>query len=365
MAKRMKLEAPSADDLARMEVEFRRETSPRGVMAAPIAQVAADTARAHDPRDAEARAASARDRNDAERLREAEGRGLVLLEIPLERVEAEAIVRDRMALDPESMKELQLSIAAQGLRLPVEVFRLPGTGTGQGERFGLLSGYRRLRAVQNLRGLTGDAKYDTIRAIVREPDAMGGTFAAMVEENEVRAGLSHFERGRIAVIAAQQGAFPNVEAAVDALFPVASKGKRSKIRSFALIFEELGDMLLFPDALREKDGLRLAGALREGHEGRLRDALADGSPETPAEELAVLEEAMTDLGPAPARPSRGGRPRTRAPQAGRSAAAAAGFRLRSGRDAKGWFIRFEGERVDAELVDVALRELERLLSPPR
>ncbi|WP_435168965.1 ParB N-terminal domain-containing protein [Falsirhodobacter sp. 1013] len=362
MAKRMKLEAPSADDLARMESEFRRETSPRGMMAAPIAQVAADTARAHDPRDAEVRAASARDRNDAERLREAEGRGLVLLEIPLERVEAEAIVRDRMALDPESMKELQLSIAAQGLRLPVEVFRLPGAA-GQGERYGLLSGYRRLRAVQNLRGLTGDAKYDTIRAILREPEAMGGTFAAMVEENEVRAGLSHFERGRIAVIAAQQGAFPNVEAAVDALFPVASKGKRSKIRSFALIFEELGDMLLFPDALREKDGLRLAGALREGHEGRLREALADGSPETPAEELAVLEEAMGNLGPAPVRPSRGGRPRTRAPQTGRSASGANGFGLRSGRDAKGWFIRFEGERVDAELVDVALRELERLLSP--
>lgn len=363
MAKRRKLEAPSADDLARMEAEFRRETPARGgVMAAPIAQVAADTARAHDPRDPEARAASARDRSDAERLREAEERGLVLLEIPLERIDAEAIVRDRMVLDGEAMKELQLSIAAQGLRLPVEVFRLPGE-EGQAARYGLLSGYRRLRAVQNLRGLSGQAKYDTIRAIVREPEAMGGTFAAMVEENEVRAGLSHFERGRIAVIAAQQGAFANVEAAVDALFPVASKGKRSKIRSFALIFEELGDMLLFPDALREKDGLRLAAALREGHEGRLREALAEGSPEGPADELAVLEEALEALGPAPARPSRGGRPRTRAPQSGRSATTASGFSLRSGRDARGWFIRLEGARVDAELVEVALREMERLLSP--
>lgn len=110
---------------------------------------------------------------------------------------------------------------------------------------------------------------------------MGGAFAAMIEENEIRSSLSHFERGRIAVIAAQQGAFANVEASVEALFQQASKAKRSKIRSFALIFEELGDMLAFPEALREKDGLRLATGLRDGAERALREALAAETPETP------------------------------------------------------------------------------------
>ena len=56
----------------------------------------------------------------------------------------------------------------------------------------------------------------TIRAILRDPEEMGGTFVAMVEENEVRANLSHFERGRIAVLSSQEGAFVNPEAPVDA-----------------------------------------------------------------------------------------------------------------------------------------------------
>lgn len=99
---------------------------------------------------------------------------------------------------------------------------------------------------------SGQGKYDMIKAVLRDPHALGGPFAAMVEENEIRAGLSHFERGRIAVIAAQQGVFPTVEAAVDALSPQASKAKRTKVCSFALIFEELGDMLAFPEEMKER-----------------------------------------------------------------------------------------------------------------
>lgn len=51
----------------------------------------------------------------------------------------------------------------------------------------------------------------------------------MVEENEVRANLSHYERGRIAVLAAEQGHFTHVEEAVARLSGAASKAKRSKI----------------------------------------------------------------------------------------------------------------------------------------
>ena len=51
----------------------------------------------------------------------------------------------------------------------------------------LLSGYRRLVAVRQLFEATGDAKWSTIEAIVRAPEALGGPFVAMVEENEIRA----------------------------------------------------------------------------------------------------------------------------------------------------------------------------------
>lgn len=361
MAKRRKLEAPSMEDITRLEEEFRRETSaetPRAPLSAPIAQVAAEAASSHQSRSAEDRARLAKDHADAERLREAEGRGLVMLEIPLEEIEAEALVRDRVVLDAEEMQELQLSIAANGLRLPVEVFLLP---EGEGPRYGLLSGYRRLRAVQELRTLNPrKPEYARIKAVLREPEAMGGTFAAMIEENEIRSGLSQFERGRIAVIASQQGAFVNVEAAVDGLFPMASKAKRSKIRSFALIFEELGDMLTFPDLLKERDGLKLATALRSGAEGALRQALAERVPGTPEEEAELLSAALEQVTPAEADPRKGGRPKKAAEV--RAVPLDSGVVLEYGPEGKGWTIRLKGRQLNRDLVELAVAELERLLS---
>ena len=359
MAKRRKLEAPSAEDMTRLEAEITRDAR-RAPSAAPIAQVAAESAGLHDPRPAPARAEAARDRADAERLRDAQGRGLVMLELPLDQIDADALVRDRVVLDAEEMEELKASIAKGGLRLPIEVFET-GDET-QGFRYGLLSGYRRLKAVRDLRALTNQEQYATIKAVVRDPQAMGGTFAAMIEENEIRASLSHFERGRIAVIAAQQGAFVNTEEAVNALFPMASKAKRSKIRSFALIFEELGDMLTFPDLIKEKDGLRLASALRDGAESRLRDALAERVPETPAEEAQMLEEALAELVPI-SDPKRGGRPK-RLPRTGPERRLSTGFKIQAAEDDQGWYIRISGRRVDRDMIEAAIADLERLFEAP-
>lgn len=361
MAKRRSLEIPSVEDLMRMEDEFRRETTaPRA--AAPIAQVAAEAAAAFDPRPVAERAGLARDQADAEALREARGQGLLLLEIPLDEIDADALVRDRVVIDAEELEELKASIARNGLRLPVEVFARPGT---DGTAYGLLSGYRRLMAVRALRDLTRDGRYDKIRAILRDPEAMGGSFAAMVEENEIRASLSHYERGRIAVIAAQQGAFANTEMAVDALFPVASKAKRSKIRSFALIFEELGDMLKFPDLIREKDGLRLAAALREGAEPKLREALAEREPVDPAGEESLLAGILAGLDAPKADPRRGGRPRT-IREATPQRKLSTGFVLSAHQDSDGWLIRLGGDRpVDREMIELLMRELERLLESDR
>ncbi|MEM5477703.1 ParB N-terminal domain-containing protein [Pacificibacter sp. AS14] len=362
MAKRRKLVAPSAADLDQIEQQFRGETTARAPLSVPIAQVAAESAGAFDARSQADREKSAKDSADAEVLRESQSKGLILKELPLEHIHADALVRDRVVLDAEQMKELQMSIAKGGLRLPIEVFEL---SEPDGERrYGLLSGYRRLHAVQALKDLTKDAQYDTIKTIVRDPDAMGGTFAAMIEENEIRAALSHYERGRISVIAAQQGAFENTEAAVNGLFPMASKAKRSKIRSFALIFEELGDMLVFPDQLKERDGLKLAAALREGYENKLRDAMAITTPATPEQELLQLETALSALTTVRKDPARGGRPKKAAAAPHSARQLKSGVRLASSQDGQGWMIRINGDRVDQELVEIAMAELERLLDAP-
>lgn len=354
MAKRRKLEAPTAEDLTRFEEEFRRETGPRSAVA-PIAQVAAEAANAMDLRPAPLRAEAARDRQDAQALRDAQAKGLVLLDLALEDIHADALVRDRISLAPEDMAELQSSIMRSGLRLPIEVFALDAATDGP--RYGLLSGYRRLMAVQALHRADPEAGFDRIKAVLRDPAEMGGAFSAMVEENEIRAALSQFERGRIAVVTTQQGAFATVDAAVDALFPVASKAKRSKIRSFALIFEELGDMLRFPDQLKEREGLALASALRNGAGATLRQRLADAVPESPEAEALILAEGQGAVAVQPVDRSRGGRP---ARQVGAKRSLKSGVVLQSREDATGWVIHIAGPGVDRAKVEAALRQLEAL-----
>ena len=366
MAKRRNLEIPSSAELAQMEAEFRRETAMSRVNVAPIAQVAAETAAAFDPRGAEERAEAARDRVVAKDFRAAQDRGLVMLELALDQIDADALVRDRVVIDTEELEELKASIARNGLRLPVEVFAKDPVGQGGGSkpngeaaRYGLLSGYRRMMAIRALREATRDPRYDKIKAVLREPEVMGGSFAAMVEENEIRAGLSHFERGRIAVIAAQQGAFANVEAAVDALFPVASKAKRSKIRSFALIFEELGDLLRYPDQIKERDGLRIAQALRDGGEARFRAGLARGSALDAEDEARQIAAILAELDRPRPDPRKGGRPRR---EQGPRATLSSGHVLSAEQDARGWSIRLAGAHpVERELVEVLVEELRLLL----
>ncbi|OCX66265.1 chromosome partitioning protein ParB [Thioclava sp. SK-1] len=367
MAKRRKLIAPSAEDLSRIEEEFRRETTvdSSGIFgSAPIAQVVAETASELDPRSAADRERSARDRNEAEAFRDLTDRGLVMAEIPLAEIDADSLVRDRVILDPEEMQELQMSIAANGLRLPIEVYPLD-SATG-GPKYGLLSGYRRFRAMQTLYELTGRPEHSRIRAVRRDAATIGGSFAAMVEENEVRANLSHFERGRIAVIASQQGAFGSVEAAVEALFPVASKGKRSKIRSFALIFEELGDMLKYPEQLKERDGLKVASALRVGGESKLRAALEHGQPQSAAQEAESMLRVIDGLDLADKTGARGGRPKKPGeakPQTVRETRQLPnGISLQSQPDKDGWSILISGQGVNEDAIDDIMEELSALLT---
>ncbi|WP_299632690.1 ParB N-terminal domain-containing protein [uncultured Roseobacter sp.] len=361
MAKRRKVSAPSADDLNRIEEEFRRETLNRPNAAlAPISQVSAESARSQEMADPETRATQAQNTADADRLREAEGQGRLILNIPLEDIQADAMVRDRTVIDPADMDELKASIAAHGLRLPVEVFER----SGEGQAYGLLSGYRRLWAVRELGALTGDAKYKTIKALVRDPDALGGSFAAMVEENEIRTNLSHYERGRIAVVAAQQGAFASTEEAVAQLFAMASKAKRSKIRSFSVIFEELGDMLEFPENLKERDGLRLSTALRNGAEIKLRDALALAQPASAEEEWASMEPVIEAFEVTGSDPKKGGRPKKKAPKIGwegrDTVHLSSGVTLQYGSDSQGYLIRLKGRGVDRALLERALEHLQYL-----
>ncbi len=366
MARRKKLEAPSAEDMTRIEDEFRRETTMRPSLGggAPIAQVAGEAAREMQTASAEIRAGQARIAAEAGELRSARAAGLLMTELHLDEIDADAMVRDRIDLDEDEMSELRQSIASSGLRLPIEVFELSDAQTDD-VQYALISGYRRYMAVRALRDLTGSDSYLTIRAIVRPRAEADSAFVSMVEENEVRAQLTPFERGRIAVISAQQGAFVSVEDAVDRLYATASKSKRSKIRSFAVVFQELGDMLTFPEALTEKRGLRLAQALRGGADSALRDVLARRVPENAEQEWATVESVIANAGEGTDTRSRGGRPaqaKTSVWDSADELQTTSGITIRHMQDERGYTLRFEGAKLDTQMMNTLLNEVKSLLN---
>jgi ParB family transcriptional regulator, chromosome partitioning protein len=355
---RRRLEIPSADTLKEIEDGFARETSPASLRP-PIAHVAAEAAALSTPLAAPLRVQAARDAADADRYRRAEAEGLVISEIPIDAIYAEELARDRLHQGGEGMDELRSSIRAHGLRLPIEVFELPEPRGGH--LYGLISGWRRLNALRALHAETGDQAFVKIRAFVRRPENVSAAYVAMVEENEIRADLSQYERGRIAALAAGEGVFPGVEAAVDALFHAGSKAKRSKIRSFALIHEELGDLLNFASALSERAGLRLAGALRAGMGQRMRTALAAGQGDSAEAEWKLIEPLVLEAEAKGSDPARGGRPRREEPVTSEvydRLRVTEHVSITCERDKQGHFIRFHGEIVDSEIVKFLARQIQ-------
>ena len=291
MAKRKRLTPPSDARLNRIGASLEGGSArPTAGPLAPIAAVAADAAAQSVMEDPTTRA-------DAERYRKALAQGMVVEAIALDQIAADDILRDRTVVDADEMAELKASISAHGLRMPVEVYAI--SEPNKGFSYGLISGWRRLTALRELLAETGDqARFGTINALIRQPETSAEAYVAMVEENEIRADISQYERGRIAVLAAEQGAFEDVNAAVNALFAAGSKAKRSKIRSFALLHEALGDALRFPAALSERQGLQLAGLIKAGKRDVLRKTLIRNATRDAAQEWTMLEAAVAETQPA-------------------------------------------------------------------
>lgn len=252
----------------------------------PVARVAAEAA---------AEAALREISAELETLR-AEGR--VVLRLPLAAVQDDWLIRDRVAADPDGLAELVASIREHGQRTPVEVAQLaPG-------RFGLISGWRRMLALRAL--AAGDARFDTVLALVRRPEGAAQAYVAMVEENEIRAGLSYWERARVVMQACAAGVFGSDRVALQRLFASASRAKRSKIGSFLPLVAALDGALRFPAALPERLGLRLAAGLAAdaGLALRIRAALEAAPPADAAQEQARLSAVLSGKAAPPAPPPR-------------------------------------------------------------
>ncbi|RLE20036.1 MAG: chromosome partitioning protein ParB [Actinobacteria bacterium] len=290
MAKRKRLTPAQPDhfDATRRAPEVKSMTGP-GLNAAPnapstappIAQVAGEAA-----------TLAALDEVTGA-LRDARQQGRLIEALPLESVNAHYLVRDRLVQDDEELTALMTSMRARGQQTPIEVTALPAPDNGPA--YGLISGWRRLNALNRLYEETGEPRFASVKALVVDPDTAQDAYVAMVEENEIRVNLSLFERANIARRAAEEGIFPTAQRAVLALYASTTRSKRSKISTFVTLVEALDSVLRYPTAIPEKLGLTLARALGgdDGLRKRIRDRLMVDPPQSAAQELRILSAAMT------------------------------------------------------------------------
>jgi ParB family transcriptional regulator, chromosome partitioning protein len=269
MAKRKRLELPAETDAGLTETK----SAFPGLSRMPIAEVAGDTS-ARAALDEVSRA-----------MTSAEAEGRMVRRLPIDRIDLKHLNRDRMVLDPEEMATLKASLQARGQQTPIEVLQLSSG------RFGLISGLRRLEALREM-------EEEHVLAFVRRPESAAASYVAMVEENEIRAALSFYERANIAVQAVGAGVYRDAQEAVKGLFANVSPAKRSKILRFVLLRQVLGKALRFPAAIPEKLGLALATAVEadKALATRIKDALRKTPPADAAAERRVLERALKGPG---------------------------------------------------------------------
>ena len=208
--------------------------------------------------------------------------GRLVIDVALDAIDLGYLVRDRIHVDTAELESLITSIRLRGQQTPIEVARLGA------DRYGLISGFRRIMALRKLYDETQDARFAQVQCLIRAPKHAADAYLAMVEENEIRAGLSYYERARIAARAVDQGVFDTEKAALLGLYHAASRPRRSKIRSFLKIVRTFDGDLNFPEALSERAGLALVKALEARDATDLRRALVAASPADAEAELGVI-----------------------------------------------------------------------------
>jgi ParB family chromosome partitioning protein len=272
--------------------------------------------------------------------------------LPLPEIDPAALLRDRTALEPEALHQLQHSIATEGLRMPIEVWRLSAprpSDTGE-YRYGLISGLRRLTAARAL-GMP------TIPAFLRTPQSLAQALAAMVTENEQREPVSPWEKASLILNAVEEGHFDTPDAAIATLFPSTSRSSRQRLRAHATVVEALGPLLTAPETLTTRQLDTLAAAITGGHEDLLTATLHPHAGSGPETQWSALRPVLMDIAQEPTTPTTR-RPRRllRLPQ---------GLTITREPTPKGWLLRFTGpEARSPGLIDDVLDKVEEWFGRP-
>lgn len=297
---------------------------------APIADVARDTS------------ASAALEEMSRNWHAARAEGRLVIALEHDEIRMDHLQRDRVALDAEDLAALERSLKVRGQQTPVEVVALP-----DGRGYGLLSGWRRCKVLRKLYAETGEPRFATVQALLRRPEDAADAYRTMVEENEIRANLSHYERARVVLKAVEAGVFETEEAGLSGLFGSVPRARRSKIRSFLVVVHALEGALRYPEAVSERAGLDLSQRLRSepALSARLRSTLAKADVQNAAMEQAVIAHVLQSGHPDPVPVRQVPQPMDRA-GGGEALARHPGLTLRLGR---GGALILSGPAVDDAL----------------
>jgi ParB family chromosome partitioning protein len=275
--------------------------------------------------------------------------------IPTAEIDESALPRDRTAHDQDALTELERSILAHGLRMPIEVYEL---AEPQGpHRYGLISGFRRLAAVHALHD-NGAGNHATIPAFLRQPKNDAEVYLHMVEENAIRAEVSPWEQAMVAVKAVDAGAYPGIDAAVDALYASLGRLKRTRLRAVAHLAAELDGELAAPEPLSLRQLLRLAPLIPRGYGDLVRATLAALRDRNPAVQWQALAPILAEAEhPREADVPRPDRPR-RLLQLPRQ-----GLTIRRELARDGWRLHFSGHGATRDLLASVFDDIEHTFAP--
>ncbi|MEM8756081.1 MAG: ParB N-terminal domain-containing protein [Pseudomonadota bacterium] len=274
----------------------------RGPMASAIGE------NADAVRERRAAEAAIREENDrlAHELVRLKRLGLVTDLVPIERIRAEKLTRDRRTGADEALEELKRSLQETGLSNPI---RVQEDGSGGYE---LIQGWRRLSAYRALLEETGDDRWAAIPAGLTPKDmTVEGLYRRMVDENLVRKDVSFAEMATLAKSYAEDASTgaADLDEAVRTLFASADYQKRSYIRAFAALIDRIGAHLSFPEAISRNLGLALrkrAEASEAAAEALATALDALGPDRTAEDELAVLRRfAEAEAAPKAPKPAAG------------------------------------------------------------
>jgi ParB family transcriptional regulator, chromosome partitioning protein len=275
--------------------------------------------------------------------------------IPTAEILKDALLRDRVTLDPDAQTELRLSICQDGLRQPIEVWRL--SQPRDGHLYGLIAGLRRLTAFQELHGMNNLPCYAAIPAFVRPVADLPAAMRLMVTENEIRAPITPWEKGSLLVGLVAEDLFPTLDAAIEGLYPALSRQRRNRLRSLALVFQEMEGDLTTPDLLTQAQMEQLAAGLRAGLGPVIFSTLADHRRASLPTQWAALVPVLSETFEAAAEPSGATRPR-------RLMDLKQGLSIRREKCKGGWILRFTGpEARSGGLIDDVFDLIERMLQP--